>query len=166
MRRRRGRGPAARAEDDVGRSIAVKGIRIVTLVTCAVIWAGCESAVRRSEPGGGRPADDGAIARAFDAGASNVQVEGEGVVARVLADDLDGSRHQRFLVRLASGRTVLIAHNIDVAPRLNGLAEGDTVRFSGVYEWSEKGGTVHWTHRDPAGRHTAGWLKHNGRTYQ
>ena len=144
----------------------MKCIRIVALVTCAVIWAGCESAVRRSEPGGVRPVEDNLIGRAFDAGTSNVQVEGEGVVTRTLADDLDGSRHQRFIVRLASGQTVLIAHNIDIAPRLNGLREGDTVRFYGVYEWGEKGGTVHWTHRDPAGGHTAGWLKHNGRTYQ
>jgi hypothetical protein len=144
----------------------VKYIRIVTAVICAVLWAGCESAVRRSEPGGVRPVDDNVIGRAFDAGMSNVQVEGEGVATRVLADDLDGSRHQRFIVRLASGQTVLIAHNIDVAPRLNDLREGDTVRFYGVYEWNEKGGTVHWTHHDPAGRHVAGWLKHKGRTYQ
>ena len=144
----------------------MKYIRIVTAVICAVLWAGCESAVRRSEPGGVRPVDDNVIGRAFDAGMSNVQVEGEGVATRVLADDLDGSRHQRFIVRLASGQTVLIAHNIDVAPRLNDLREGDTVRFYGVYEWNEKGGTVHWTHHDPAGRHVAGWLKHKGRTYQ
>jgi hypothetical protein len=32
--------------------------------------------------------------------------------------------------------------------------------------WNEKGGVVHWTHRDPGGRHMAGWLAHNGKTYQ
>jgi hypothetical protein len=84
----------------------------------------------------------------------------------MLDDDLSGSRHQRFILRLSSGQTVLIAHNIDVAPRVEGLQEGDSVSFYGVYEWNEKGGTVHWTHHDPAGKHMSGWLKHSGRTYQ
>ena len=143
----------------------MKCIRIAAVVICAVIWGGCESAVRRSEPGGVRPVDD-PIGRAFDAGTSNVQVEGEGVITRILADDLDGSRHQRFILRLASGQTVLIAHNIDLAPRISGLQEGDTVSFYGEYEWNEKGGTIHWTHKDPKRKHVAGWLKYNGRTYQ
>jgi len=138
---------------------------IAAVIICAVIWAGCESAVRRSEPGGVRPVDN-PIGRAFDAGTSNVQVEGAGVVTRVLTDDLDGSRHQRFILRLASGQTVLIAHNIDLAPRVAGLREGDTVSFYGEYEWNEKGGTVHWTHQDPKGGHVTGWLEHKGRTYQ
>jgi hypothetical protein len=97
---------------------------------------------------------------------SNVQVEGEGIVTHLLQDDLVGSRHQRFLVRLVSDQTVLIAHNIDIAPRVNGLQKGDIARFYGEYVWNEKGGLVHWTHHDPAERHVAGWIKHKGRTYQ
>lgn len=27
-------------------------------------------------------------------------------------------------------------------------------------------GVIHWTHHDPARKHVAGWLKHQGRTYQ
>jgi hypothetical protein len=84
----------------------------------------------------------------------------------MLADDLDGSRHQRFIVSLASGQTVLIAHNIDLAPRVDGLQTGDYLRFYGEYVWNAEGGKVHWTHHDPKGRHVTGWLKHNGRTYQ
>jgi hypothetical protein len=87
-------------------------------------------------------------------------------VARVLPDDLDGARHQRFIVELASGQTLLIAHNIDIAPRIEGLAVGDSVRFKGEYVWNAKGGVVHWTHHDPQGGHVAGWLMHNGRRYQ
>ena len=37
--------------------------------------------------------DDDSIGRAFASRASNVQVEGEGAVIRVLPDDLDGARH-------------------------------------------------------------------------
>ena len=97
---------------------------------------------------------------------SDVQVKGSGTVVRTLSDDLDGSRHQRFILKLDSGQTVLISHNIDLAPRINSLNTGDVVEFFGEYEWNSKGGVVHWTHHDPNGRHVAGWLKHRGRTYQ
>jgi hypothetical protein len=133
---------------------------------CALLWVGCDSAVQTARPEAGQPVDDRAIDRAFKLRTSGIQVEGEGVVTRILADDTEGSRHQRFILRLASGQTVLVAHNIDLAARVAGLEEGDSVRFYGQYEWNEKGGTVHWTHRDPQGKHAAGWLKHNGRTYQ
>jgi len=94
------------------------------------------------------------------------RIEASGVVERVLRDDNSGSRHQRFIVTLASGRTLLIAHNIDIAPRVAGLARGDTVSFSGIYESNNKGGVVHWTHHDPSGRHPAGWIEHKGHRYQ
>jgi Protein of unknown function (DUF3465) len=106
------------------------------------------------------------VAEAFEARDSGKQVTGSGVVTRILADDNDGSRHQRFILRLESGQTVLVAHNIDVAPRLAGLKNGDSVAFNGEYEWNARGGVVHWTHHDPDGSHVAGWLKHGGRTYQ
>jgi molybdopterin converting factor small subunit len=97
---------------------------------------------------------------------SGIQVQGEGSVIRLLKDDLSGSRHQRFILRLKSGQTVLVAHNIDLAPKINRLKKGDTVAFYGQYEWNTKGGIIHWTHHDPGKRHIDGWLKHNGRTYQ
>jgi len=144
----------------------VKRIHIAAVVVCALIWTACGGAVQTSGQNGGAAGDDSPIGRAFKNRTSNVQVEGEGVVTRILADDLSGSTHQRFIVRLKSGQTVLIAHNIDIAPRVAGLQKGDTVRFYGEFVWNEKGGTVHWTHHDPEGRHAAGWLKDRGRTYQ
>ena len=112
------------------------------------------------------PADESALAAAFENQQSDLQVRGQGEVLRVLADDKDGSRHQRFIIELESGQTVLIAHNIDLAPRIESLRRGDTVEFFGEYEWNPKGGVIHWTHHDPQGRHVGGWLKHEGRTYQ
>jgi len=112
------------------------------------------------------PVSGGAIEAAFQQRKSNVQVQGSGTVIRILSDDNQGSRHQRFILKLASGQTLLIAHNIDVAPRINGLAKGDRVDFCGEYEWNNKGGVIHWTHRDPNGRHPGGWLKYRGKTYQ
>jgi hypothetical protein len=98
--------------------------------------------------------------------ASGSQIRGSGEVVRLLADDNDGSRHQRFILRLPSGQTLLVAHNIDLAERVAGLRVGDRVEFSGEYEPNPQGGVVHWTHRDPAGRHPGGWLKHGGREYR
>ena len=107
-----------------------------------------------------------ALAAAFENRRSDVQVQGSGYVTRILADDNDGSRHQRFIVGLASGHTVLVAHNIDLASRVAALKTGDLVEFYGEYEWNERGGVVHWTHRDPQHGHVDGWIKHDGHTYQ
>ena len=109
---------------------------------------------------------DSILADAFKNRKSKVQVEGHGTVSRVLSDDTTGSRHQKFLLRLDSGQSLLVAHNIDLAKRIPGLKAGDRVDFCGVYEWNEQGGVLHWTHHDPARKHTAGWLRHNERVYQ
>ena len=106
------------------------------------------------------------LQEAFRSQRSDLQVRGEGTVTKVLRDDLDGSRHQRFILRTNTGQTLLVAHNIDLAPRIDGLKAGDTVEFYGEYEWNPKGGVIHWTHHDPDHRHVAGWLRHQGRTYQ
>jgi hypothetical protein len=97
---------------------------------------------------------------------SGQQVQGSGMVLRVLADDNEGSRHQRFILELNSGRTALVAHNIDLAPRISSLSTGDIVEFYGEFEPSEQGGVIHWTHHDPQGRHVGGWLQHKGQRYQ
>ena len=70
---------------------------------------------------------------------SNVQVQDSGIVIRILNDDNQGSRHQKFILKLSTGITILIAHNIDLAPRINLISKGDTVQFYGEYEWNKKG---------------------------
>lgn len=97
---------------------------------------------------------------------SNLQVEGAGVVEKVLQDDTEGSRHQRLILRVGDEQTVLIAHNIDLAPRVEGIEKGDRLEFFGEYEWNKKGGVIHWTHRDPGGKHIDGWLRHKDKMYQ
>jgi hypothetical protein len=109
---------------------------------------------------------DAVLAAAFRDRSSDLQVEGHGTVVHILPDDNDGSRHQRFLLDLDSGQTLLVAHNIDLAPRIANLRKGDRVGFYGEYEWNDKGGVIHWTHHDPRGRHPGGWLEHEGRRYE
>ncbi|MBK9161468.1 MAG: DUF3465 domain-containing protein [Nitrosomonadales bacterium] len=109
---------------------------------------------------------DSEFFKAYESRTSNLQIEGSGRVVTLLSDDNDGSRHQRFIVRLNSGQTLLVAHNIDLAQRIDSLAEGDSIRFYGQYEWNEKGGVIHWTHNDPSGSHVAGWIEHKGKRYQ
>lgn len=113
-----------------------------------------------------RQIDNTAIETAFASRQQDVQLQGRGKIEKILADDKQGSRHQRLIVRINARQTVLIAHNIDLAPRVANPKVGDWIYFYGEYEWNPKGGVVHWTHHDPQGRHIAGWLKHNGITYQ
>ncbi len=105
-------------------------------------------------------------AHAYQNQLSGIQVSGAGKVSHILSDDNKGSRHQRFVLQLSPAQTVLVAHNIDLAPRINDLKKGDNVQYFGQYEWNSKGGVLHWTHHDPNGRHVGGWLKHKGRTYE
>ena len=112
------------------------------------------------------PAAAGQVEAAYRARQSGIMMDVAGVVAKVLPDDLKGDRHQRFILALPSGHTVLVAHNIDLAPRIHALTEGDDIRLRGQYEWNDKGGVLHWTHHAPRKDHAEGWIEHAGRRYQ
>ena len=110
--------------------------------------------------------DQHKIMKAYKQQISNIQVQSKGEVKAILADDNDGSRHQKMILKLENGLTVLVAHNIDLAPRVEGIRKGEIVEFYGEYEYSPKGGVIHWTHHDPQGKHVDGWLKYQGKSYQ
>lgn len=101
----------------------------------------------------------------FDSQQSGVMVTTTGSVTRLLKDDNKGSRHQRFLIEIPSGLSLLVAHNIDLAPRVP-LNVNDQVIIYGQYEWNHKGGVLHWTHHDPNKTHEEGWIEHQGRRYE
>lgn len=106
------------------------------------------------------------IEEAFSKRHNNIQVQGSGTVVKILPDDRKGSKHQKFIVKVANNLTILISHNIDLAPRINSLSTDEDISFFGEYVWNSKGGLIHWTHHDPAKRHPDGWLKYQGRIYQ
>lgn len=99
---------------------------------------------------------------------SGQMVELSARVVKVLDDDNDGSRHQRFILAIDADHapidTVLVAHNIDLAPRVP-VESGSIVRIYGQYEWNDRGGVLHWTHHDPGGYHAEGWIELDGKRY-
>jgi hypothetical protein len=109
---------------------------------------------------------DAEIKRLFEEEISGEQVLLKAKIKDVLIDDNKGSKHQRFILELNSKQTVLVAHNIDLAPRITGLRVGELVEVYGEYEWNSKGGVVHWTHHDPDGVHVAGWIDYQGKRSQ
>ena len=139
-------------------SVAFKRVLVIAVALGVAWYAVRDPAATPATAAPDRPA--------FNRGASGSLMRVSGRVDRVLADDNDGSRHQRFIIRTGAGVTLLIAHNIDLAPRLSGLAAGDTVEVYGEYEWNDKGGLMHWTHKDPGGKHAAGYIEWRGRRYQ
>jgi hypothetical protein len=111
-------------------------------------------------------ASDRLLARAFKNGISELTVQCTGVVTRKLSDDTWDIPHQRFIIKLASGQTLLIVHNIDLVPRIDRLKLRDRVVVKGEYIWNNLGGLIHLTHRDPDGVGIDGFIRHKGKTYQ
>ncbi len=146
-----------------------KYFKILCTIAVLFFFVGCDSysfSPRPVETATVHRDDAQKIDEAFRDHQSNLFVGSKGQVVKILSDDLKGSRHQRFILRLAQGQTVLISHNIDVAPRIEHLKVGDEVYFYGEYVWNDQGGIIHWTHHDPQYRRLGGWLEHQGLRYE
>lgn len=96
---------------------------------------------------------------------SGTWIEGYGIVQRLLPDDGEGSRHQRFVLDLRNGQTILVTHNTELAERIP-LGLGDKVRFRGMYEYNDEGGLLHWTHLDPLKVESGGYIRYRSKTYE
>lgn len=108
---------------------------------------------------------DNVVQQAYSAHRSGQWLETSGHVGRLLRDDNEGARHQKFILELDDGHTVLVSHNIDLASRIP-VREGLPLTVRGRYEWSERGGVIHWTHHDPDGRQQGGWIEVKGVRYE
>ncbi|NLG16022.1 MAG: DUF3465 domain-containing protein [Fibrobacter sp.] len=106
------------------------------------------------------------IEEAFARQLSDISVFVRGPISKILKDDTEGNAHQRFIIELSNGRTILVAHNVDLAPRITGISKGSVVYVHGDYEWNSQGGVIHWTHHDPDGSHENGWIIFDGKKYQ
>jgi Protein of unknown function (DUF3465) len=146
---------------------------VLFLVVICLPLAAVECALARETPerqgeaeNAGLSKSDRELARAYREKRSEFQITLRGTVSRILPDDTQGSRHQQFVVMLSTGQTLLIAHNIDLAPRVPRLNIGDRIALRGEYIWNRKGGIIHKTHHDPDGSEPGGWIRHKGRRYE
>lgn len=93
--------------------------------------------------------------------------EQEGRILAVLPEDTIGIRHQRILVRLENRKKVLLVHNIDLCPRIDGLERGREIRFYGQFTDNDRGGVFHRLHRNmnPFRPYVDGWIEYDGSRY-
>jgi len=97
---------------------------------------------------------------------SGVSVCVKGNITGLLSDDTVGDKHQRFIIQMSNAQTLLIAHNVDVGARVLGVSTGALIYVHGDYIWNSQGGLIHWTHKDPAGKHENGWIVFNGKKFE
>jgi hypothetical protein len=166
-----GRQPAKAQRREVEfRQMLQRKITVIAAILLGVLlWSQRErvpSAPPSSQSAGYPAARQPAAQQKFSERDDGKMILVSGVVDRTMSDDREGSQHQRFILRLASGQTLLVAHNIDLAPRVDGLARGEALTLAGQFEWNDRGGVVHWTHRDPRGVHPAGYIERQGRRYE
>ncbi len=138
-------------------------IKLFRLVLCclALLAGGLPNA-----SAGSISKSDRILQRAWRLHQSEFQVTVAGKVIVLLSDDHEGDRHQRFIVELESGQTILVVHNIDLALRIKKLRKNAKVKVRGEYIWNSQGGLVHFTHDARYGDHPGGWVKFRGKKYR
>jgi len=110
-------------------------------------------------------ADDRQIIAAQSNQESKVEVTVTARVKKLLPDDTRGLQHQKFLLILSNGTSILVANDLTYGQRVP-IQPGDVVKIHGEYIWNRLGGLIHWTHRSDTPRHESGWIEFNGQTYQ
>jgi len=145
----------------------------VTFVTCCMVVTGCAQAQSPVASNQTRFADAAAQPNAGDAEAIRAQelqlvkvpLTVTAPVKKMLKYDDRGLPHEKFLLLLSNGTTILVAHNTKMAPYVP-LQPGDLVTVSGEYIWNAKGGLIHWTHHSDTPNHKGGYIDFNGRRYE
>lgn len=140
----------------------MSGARALLGFACATALAGCAA----QAPG----ADgNGAVYAAWSEHRSHLEVTAAGSVSRVLGIRAGRSgSHEGFLLHLSGagrGLTVRVEDNVDLTGPVP-LAPGEAVSVRGEYLYDPRGGLIHWTHRDPRGRHADGYVEAGGKRYQ
>ncbi len=86
-------------------------------------------------------------------------------VKKMLKYDDRGLPHEKFLLGLSNGTTILVAHNTKMAPYVP-IQAGDVVTVHGEFIWNAKGGLIHWTHHTDTQSHEGGYIDFNGKRYE
>jgi hypothetical protein len=143
--------------------------RHASAIFAAVLLLSCASAIAGCATGSG-DAGNGAVYDAWRSERSRVEVTANGSVSRILGTRSGRSGvHEGFLLHLSGagghGLTVRVEDNVDLTGPIP-LEPGEAATVRGEYIYDERGGLIHYTHRDPRGYHAAGYVQVAGRIYQ
>jgi hypothetical protein len=128
-----------------------------------LLCAGCRSTTGKAV--GPSVSNDSQIVAFQNEHRMNTEVTGKVKVYKLLQEDDEGLKHERFLVMLSDGTTVLVAHSLDKAPSVP-VSPEDEIIIHGEYVWNQKGGVIHWTHHSDTPKHEGGWIDFKGRRYE
>lgn len=135
----------------------VTAIAVLTVMICgALLW--------QSRPGYRIEPGFKTVQDAYRYHQTGMMAEVTGTVARILVDDRDDTRNQKFIIRLGNGQSLLVLHDQVSSDRVP-VKVDDTVLVRGEYQWTETGGTLRFTQRDYSPRRLHGWIEHQGQRY-
>ncbi|MBX9947521.1 MAG: DUF3465 domain-containing protein [Candidatus Obscuribacterales bacterium] len=145
----------------------------VTVISCCMAVTGCAQAQSPLAGNQAQITDAAAQTNTGDAEAIRAQqlqlvkvpLTVTAPVKKMLKYDDRGLPHEKFLLLLSNGSTILVAHNTKMAPYVP-LQSGDLVTVSGEYIWNAKGGLIHWTHHSDTPNHKSGYIDFNGKRYE
>lgn len=113
-----------------------------------------------------RPTAQAILERALQNKAQDQLLVVVGWVTEILPDEQrDVVSYQRFVVRLTNRKPLLIEHNLQIAPRVEGLKTGSELLIRGRYFWNEQGGVLRQTHHDPEQKQPDGWIRFKHKNY-
>lgn len=148
---------------------------IAALTTCCLVIFGCAAAqnqapapVASNAPGQSAnqtAAGDAQAIRAQQLQLVKVPLTVTAPVKKMLKYDDRGLPHEKFLLSLSNGATILVAHNTKMAPYVP-IQAGDLVTVHGEFIWNAKGGLIHWTHHSDSQSHEGGYIDFNGKRYE
>ena len=95
---------------------------------------------------------------------SGMMAEVQGQVTRLIMDEEESARVQKFVICAISGQSRLVTHDLSRSDRVP-VAIGDKVMVRGEYVWSEPGGTLICPTRDNGSGGRNGWIEHKGERY-
>ena len=95
---------------------------------------------------------------------SGMVAEIQGRITRLIMDQEEPAREQKFVITAINGQSLLVTHDLSKSEEVP-VAVGDTVMVRGEYVWTEPGGKLVWTTRDAGFGDRHGWIEHKGKRY-
>ncbi len=118
------------------------------------------------QPRPGQITDDADLVRAARAQKRQHYIEaGNLVVTKILPDDRQGLKHQKWEARLSNGQKIQVVYNSDMGARVP-VEVGDQFGVGGEFVWGRQNvGIMHWLHEDRKDRRPDGYVYHEGQVY-